>query len=256
MIGPYLESARLLGERTADLHLALASEIVDPDFRPEPFSTLYQRSVYQSMRSQAGRSLQLLRSRLRYLPEPLAAPARAVLAREAEIQGRFRSLLSVKIAAMRTRVHGDYHLGQVLWTGKDFVIIDFEGEPMRPISERRLKRSPLRDVAGMLRSFHYAGHTRLFQQEQGGTLRQEDVAQLHDFVHGWYLWVSAVFLKSYLKTSGGAGYLPKERQQLEVLLNAYQLEKAVYELDYELNNRPDWLAVPLKGIIQFLDGVG
>ncbi|HVZ59527.1 MAG TPA: maltose alpha-D-glucosyltransferase, partial [Terriglobales bacterium] len=143
MIGPYLESARLLGERTADLHLALASEIVDPDFRPEPFSTLYQRSVYQSMRSQAGRSLQLLRSRLRYLPEPLAAPARAVLAREAEIQGRFRSLLSVKIAAMRTRVHGDYHLGQVLWTGKDFVVIDFEGEPMRPISERRLKRSPL-----------------------------------------------------------------------------------------------------------------
>ncbi len=254
MIGTYLESARMLGERTAEMHLMLASDTDNPDFRPEPFTTLYQRSVYQAMRNQTAHSLQLLRSRLRTLPESAASKAAALLAREGEILARFRSLLETKIQAVRTRVHGDYHLGQVLWTGKDFVIIDFEGEPMRPISERRIKRSPLRDVAGMLRSFHYAGYSRLLRHEASGTLvRPEDIAQLGEFVRCWYVWVSAVFLKAYLGTSGEAAYLPRDRQHFAVMLNAHQLEKALYELAYELNNRPDWVPLPLEGIMQLLD---
>ncbi len=257
MIGPYLESARLLGERTAAMHLALASDTENPDFRPEPFTTLYQRSTYQVMRNQAGRTLQLLRSRLKSLPETAAARAATVLARESDIMARFRSILDIKLQATRTRVHGDYHLGQVLWTGKDFVIIDFEGEPLRAISERRIKRSPLKDVAGMLRSFHYAGYARLFTPESGGgVVRPEDVAQLEKFVRCWHVWVSSVFLRSYLRASGDASFIPRDRKHLEIMLNAYQLEKALYELSYELNNRPEWVALPLEGVAQLLEGTG
>jgi maltose alpha-D-glucosyltransferase/alpha-amylase len=162
-------------------------------------------------------------------------------------------MLESKLQAARTRIHGDYHLGQVLWTGKDFIIIDFEGEPLRPISERRIKRSPLRDVAGMLRSFHYAGHARLLRPDHGGTVRPEDVALLQDFIRCWYVWVSGVFLKAYLQATSGAAFLPRERQHLKLMLNAYQMEKALYELGYELNNRPDWSAIPLEGIRQLLE---
>ncbi|MGE0407404.1 MAG: putative maltokinase, partial [Candidatus Korobacteraceae bacterium] len=253
LIGPYLESARLLGERTANMHLALASDKENPEFRPEPFSTLYQRSIYQAMRSQAGRSLQLLRSQLRKLPEPVATEAKEILARDSEILARFRALLETKIEAARTRLHGDYHLGQVLWTGKDFVIIDYEGEPMRPISERRIKRSPLRDVAGMLRSFHYAGYARLLRQEHGGTVRPEDAALLPEFVRCWYVWVSGVFLRAYRHTCGDAEFLPRDPEHFKIMMSAYQMEKALYELGYELNNRPDWVAIPLEGIRNLLD---
>jgi maltose alpha-D-glucosyltransferase/alpha-amylase len=252
IIGAYLESARLLGQRTADMHLKLAGDRENPDFAPEPFTTHYQRSIYQAQRNQAGRSLQLLRAQLRNLPEPIAEAAKAVLARDAEILGQFRAMLESKLHVLRTRVHGDYHLGQVLWTGKDFVIIDFEGEPLRSISERRIKRSPMRDVAGMLRSFHYAGYARLLRHD-GGTVRPEDVALLQDFIRCWYVWVSGVFLKAYLQTAGDAGFLPRDRQHLKLMLNAYQMEKALYELGYELNNRPDWSAIPLEGIRQLLD---
>ena len=159
LMGSYLASAQLLGQRTAELHLALASDAHDPHFTPEPFSTLYQRSIYQSMRTLAAQSFRLLRQRLKQLPEAVLAEARQVLDLEGEVLRRFQTVLQQKIATMRTRYHGDYHLGQVLYTGKDFIIIDFEGEPARPLSERRMKRSPLRDVAGMLRSFHYAVYT-------------------------------------------------------------------------------------------------
>jgi maltose alpha-D-glucosyltransferase/alpha-amylase len=253
IIGAYLESARLLGERTAEMHLKLACDRENPDFSPEPFTMHYQRSTYQAQRNRAGRSLQLLRAQLRNLREPIAEEAKAILARDGEILGQFRAMLEAKLQAARTRVHGDYHLGQVLWTGKDFVIIDFEGEPLRPISERRIKRSPLRDVAGMLRSFHYAVHARLLRHDQGGTVRPEDVALLQGFIRCWYVWVSGVFLKAYVHTAGDAAFLPRDRQHLKVMLNAYQMEKALYELGYELNNRPEWAAIPLEGIRQLLD---
>jgi len=155
---------------------------------------------------------------------------------------------------MRIRCHGDYHLGQVLYTGKDFIIIDFEGEPARPLSERRIKRSPLRDVAGMLRSFHYAAYTALFAEEAEGVYASHPaaLAALEPWARFWYHWVAAVFLRTYREVASRASFLPRAREELQVLLDAYLLQKAVYEVGYELNNRPDWVRVPLRGILQLL----
>jgi len=159
---------------------------------------------------------------------------------------------------MRIRCHGDYHLGQVLYTGNDFVIIDFEGEPARRLGERRIKRSPLRDVAGMVRSFHYAANAAL-RTEAAAVARPEDRSALERWGHAWYFWVSATFLKSYLEIMTGSPILPPNRESIQVLLDAYLLDKAIYEINYELNNRPDWVGLPLEGILQVLgiadDGV-
>jgi maltose alpha-D-glucosyltransferase / alpha-amylase len=250
LIGSYFESARLLGQRTAELHTALASSADDPDFAPEMFSTLYQRSIYQSMQSHIGQVFQLLRARLRQLPDSAREDAQKVLDQETEVRRRYRSLLQRRINTMRIRVHGDYHLGQVLYTGRDFVIIDFEGEPARPLSERRIKRSPLRDVAGMLRSFHYASYAALYGQVSG--LRPEDFPALEPWARFWHTWVSVAFLKAYLAAAKEKLFLPADPTELQMLLDAYLLEKGTYELGYELNNRPDWIKVPLQGLLQLL----
>jgi maltose alpha-D-glucosyltransferase/alpha-amylase len=250
LIGSYVESAALLGERTAELHLALVSRPDDPEFAPEPFSTLYQRSVYQAIRSQAIQTILLLRKRQHDIPADARGDARAVLEREAELSRRFLQILNVKISAMRMRIHGDYHLGQLLFTGKDFVIIDFEGEPARPLSARRLKRSALVDVAGMLRSFDYAARTALAGAR--GALRLEDVSVLEPWAGFWTRWVSAAFLKAYLQKASAGAFLPGSDAQLSVLLDLYTLEKALYELGYELQARPEWVRVPLAGILQIL----
>ncbi|MCJ7593880.1 MAG: maltose alpha-D-glucosyltransferase [Desulfobacterales bacterium] len=253
-IGTYLEAARLLGQRTAELHHYLASDPEDPAFAPEPFSSLYQRSLYQSMRTLTARVIQLLRSGLKGLSEAIRPEAQEIVRMEGRILDRFQSIVSTKIKAQRIRCHGDYHLGQVLYTGKDFVIIDFEGEPARPISERRIKRSPLRDVAGMIRSFHYAAYAALFSQRDHEAVRSGDLLHLESQAEYWSLWVAVAFLKRYLETAKGAAFLPESSKDLEILLDLYLLEKAVYELGYELNNRPEWVRIPLQGIRRAVEG--
>jgi maltose alpha-D-glucosyltransferase / alpha-amylase len=254
LIGAYLDAAVLLGQRTAELHLALASDPDDPDFAPAPFSTLYQRGLYQSMRSLASQRFTLLRKQLGQLPETVRESAEAVLELEPAVDRRFRSILGRKLTAMLIRCHGDYHLGQVLYTGKDFVILDFEGEPARSLSERRIKRSPLRDVSGMLRSFHYAANMALSERTVGPVLRPEDQRQLEPWARFWNHWVSIAFLKSYFETANEAPFLPRAREELALLLNVYMLEKGLYELGYELNNRPEWVHIPLRGIRELLGG--
>jgi maltose alpha-D-glucosyltransferase/alpha-amylase len=249
--GPYLESARLLGQRTAELHLALASHPGDPAFAPEPFTDFYRRSLYQSMRNLTNQNLDLLRQRLNSLPEEIRPNAQKVLDSRGEILNDFHQLIARRLTGSRIRCHGDYHLGQVLYSGSNFVIIDFEGEPARPITERRLKRCPLRDVAGMLRSFHYATNAALSGQSPI-VLRPEDLPLLEQWARFWYVWVSAAFLRSYLETAKQAAILPENREELQLLLNIYLIEKAVYEIGYELNSRPEWVKVPLQGILQWL----
>jgi maltose alpha-D-glucosyltransferase/alpha-amylase len=252
LIGPYLENIKLLGQRTAELHVALASNTEDPDFSPEPFSVLYQRSLYQSMRNHSGQTFQLLKNSLKALRGAVLDDALKVLDRQNQVLSHFRTLLSRKISAQRTRIHGDFHLGQVLYTGKDYVIIDFEGEPARPLTERRIKRSPIRDVAGMLRSFHYAAYTSLFGHLGSAMVRPEDLATMEPWARAWNVWISSTYLNSYLQHAQPGGFLPANREELNILLNVYLLEKALYELGYELNNRPDWMRIPLIGIFQLL----
>jgi len=239
---------RLLGRRTAELHLALASDPADGDFAPEPFTPFYRRSAYQTMRTHADRTFVLLRERLKALPEEARADAEKILGMKTDIFQRLRSIVDQKIAALRIRGHGDYHLGQVLYTGKDFIITDFEGEPAQPLAERRGKRSPLRDVAGMLRSFDYAALTAL----KSGDVRRENLARMEMLSKGWTFWVSLVFLQSYLETSRDGGFLSAASEEWKSLLDLYLLYKAIYELNYELNNRPDWVQVPLHGILEIL----
>jgi maltose alpha-D-glucosyltransferase/alpha-amylase len=230
--------------------MALAQAVDDPDFAPEPFTDLYRRGTYQRMMDQAKQALQLLRRRLRHLPEAVQDDAQQVLDQQALIRQPFQALRDRKISAMRIRCHGDYHLGQVLYTGKDFIIIDFEGEPARSLGVRRMKRSPLRDVAGMLRSFHYAAYAALLGKV--AKVRPEDYPTLAPWAEVWYGWVGTTFLRTYLEVARSGNVLPKAPEHLHILLDAYLLEKALYELAYELNSRPDWVQVPLQGVNQLL----
>jgi maltose alpha-D-glucosyltransferase/alpha-amylase len=195
--------------------------------------------------------LQLLRQRLRYLPDEAKADAQNVINLEDVIIEHFEEIPRRRMTGMRIRCHGDYHLGQVLYTGNDFVIVDFEGEPARHLGERRIKRSPLRDVAGMIRSFHYAAHVALYGQAST-LLRAEDLPLLENWALSWYLWVSAAFLKSYMELVADSPILPRSRDGVRTILDAYLLDKALYEINYELNNRPDWVRLPLQGILQVL----
>ncbi len=248
--GIYLEMVSLLGKRTAELHLALASGTEDPNFAPEPFTTSYQRSLYQSMQSHTKRIFTLLRKNMKNIPDHLKGLTNNILNLEKEITDRFKALFTRKISATKIRIHGDYHLGQVLFTGNDFVIIDFEGELARNLSERRLKRSPLRDVAGMIRSFHYATHAVLLNDTR---TKSEDIPMLEPWIDLWYRYVGGVFLRSYLETAGNAPFVPKNREELDIMLRAYLLEKAVYEIGHEINNRPAWITIPFKGIQHLLE---
>ncbi|HKS23407.1 MAG TPA: maltose alpha-D-glucosyltransferase [Thermoanaerobaculia bacterium] len=247
LIAGYLSDASTLGIRTAEMHLALASRDDIPAFAPEPFTPHYQRSIYQSMRTQAVHTMALLRRRAKSV-----ADAELLVARDAELQQRIRAILNGKIGGLRIRTHGDYHLGQVLHTGSDFTIIDFEGEPARPLSERRIKRSALRDVAGMLRSFHYAPYAVVHGQSRGSVIRAEDVDKLETGARFWHRWVTAAFLRAYFEVSADAAHLPSSREETAVLLDAYLIEKALYEIVYELNNRPEWVRIPLRGVMELL----
>ncbi len=250
LIGSFLESVRMIGVRTAQLHLTLASAPPGTAFAPEPFTTLYQRSLYQSFRAFAIKTFHLLNRNIDTLPEDAHEDAIRVKTMESVIFKRFKVLLTKKISAKRIRCHGDYHLGQILYTGKDFKIIDFEGEPARPISERTIKRSALRDVAGMLRSFHYAAYSAFLSLRNRGVTDAADDAYLEACALRWYEWVRILFLQSYLPEARTGGFLPEDMEDITVLLDSFLLDKAIYELAYELNNRPGWVKIPLKGLLE------
>ena len=252
LIAEPLELARLLGQRTAEMHAALATDVGNPAFTPEPYSPVYQRGLLQSMRNTTRSAMSALNLQLSSLQGETADAARLFLANEGKVQAMFRKLASRPMIASRIRIHGDYHLGQVLWTGKDFVIIDFEGEPLRSIGERRLKRSPLRDVAGMVRSFDYAAwsaltrHWELLPPEGKAAIRERDQrgAVL------WGAWLSREFVRTYVETLRRLRpeLIPANDVDLDLLLRSWVLEKALYEVRYELNSRPEWVGIPLRAV--------
>ncbi|KTD17126.1 maltose alpha-D-glucosyltransferase [Legionella jordanis] len=242
-LGVYAPTVELLAKRTAEMHEALANASTSPSFKKENFSLFDQRSLYQTMRSV------ILRAKKQFklnVEEDLKEQLKEILQDDRNLLEEFKPLLTKKIGGKKIRCHGDYHLGQILYTGNDFVIIDYEGEPARPISERKIKRSPLRDVAGMLRSFHYAIYNVL-------ELRKQDLAFQKNSPEHWYQWTCQLFLQNYLSYSKIKELLPLENSDIYFLLKIFMLEKVFYEIEYEMNNRPDWLRVPCIGLINLME---
>ncbi len=234
-----------LGVRTGELHLALASGKNLPEFAPEEFSLHYQRSLYSNLQALVRRSFSLLAQKMDGLPDDAKVAAKEVLELKQEMLQIFKTIYSKKIEVDKIRLHGDYNLEQTLYTGKDFYILDFEGNPERRFSERRIKRSAMRDVASMIRSFSYVAYRSLYADNQ---IREEDIAKLLPFAEQWYHYTSGFFMQAYMDTVKDASFIPKDKEGLNTLMRVFLLEKALNELIYELNHRPDWVIIPLKGI--------
>lgn len=244
-VGPYLESARLLGRRTAEMHRALSDPSGGPEFAPEPFTAEAAALLAEELCQQADITFDLLRDKQRMLPGEAGADAARLLELESEVRGRLGALKQNDIAAVRIRHHGDYHLGQVLWTGSDFMIIDFEGEPARPLADRRRKTFAMRDVAGMVRSFSYAAYAAIPKDAA-------DAEQAERWADFWTAIISSEYLAAYFEAAGGAPFAASNRQEHKLLFDAFILQKALYEVAYELNNRPDWVRIPLRGILNLV----
>jgi maltose alpha-D-glucosyltransferase/alpha-amylase len=262
--GVALQAAAVLGRRTAEMHLALvapnsASGQVKEAFSAEPLSNKDVANLQNAINEQATQAYALLRRSMSLLPDDAVEIGAFLLSRRTRTLENLVASASnghnadasstTDIHGQRTRIHGDYHLGQVLRVKTDFVILDFEGEPARSLEARRAKHSPLKDVAGMLRSFNYAAWAAL---RRYSSRRPDDQTQLEPWARLWDYSVSAEFLHAYRETMAGSSLLPADASAFQALLDLYLLEKAFYELVYELNSRPDWVRIPLMGIASLL----
>lgn len=241
--GRSLEAAQILGQRTAEMHMALASSQGDPAFRPEPMTAEDLYALRQNINDEGARALRIVDDMLPRLPESAARLAKSVLDLAMEELLQFGLKSTPQRPGARTRIHGDYHLGQVLIVDNDFVVLDFEGEPARPLEQRRSKQSPLKDVAGMLRSFSYAAFASLLQRPA------TEIGELQRWAELWDDEVTAAFLHAYRQVTAGCEVIPQGASSFENLLQLYLLEKVFYELVYELNNRPGWVEIPLRGLL-------
>lgn len=204
------------------------------------------------MRTQITLVMQMLRKSTPRLSGELQAEAHWLLQHEDQLLDYLQGILQTRITVPRIRCHGDYHLGQVLFTGNDFLIIDFEGEPARSLADRRRKRLAMSDVSGMLRSFHYAAYTALSEAVDRGALPDDQLATHAPWAHFWYRHVAAVFLQAYLDACGDAPFVPRSEAEQDLLLTTFVLDKAIYEVGYELNNRPHWLYLPMLAVRHIL----
>jgi maltose alpha-D-glucosyltransferase/alpha-amylase len=245
-VGIYLDSAAMLGRRTAELHLALASPTENPDFAAEPLTGDDLHAQLADARQHAVGVFDILKERVSYLPDEVVEIAASVLSRRRRILEHLGNARFDGLQSQRIRIHGDYHLGQLLRVKTDFVILDFEGEPARSLAYRRSKQSPLKDVAGMLRSFSYAAYGTLINYT---TRHPEDLARLEPWAQLWERFAAAEFLRAYRDTARGADFLPANSSDFRKLLDVFLLDKALYEILYELNSRPEWVRIPMIGIM-------
>jgi maltose alpha-D-glucosyltransferase/alpha-amylase len=227
------------------MHRALASG-QDDAFAPITPAGGDLNAMRDQLTAHAASAFDALKSNLSRLPDDTVESAALTLSRRGALLAKFRKLAELGSAGQWTRIHGDYHLGQVLRSRGDFVILDFEGEPARPLAERRAKHSPLKDVAGMLRSFSYAAFVALTKYT---SRRPEDYAQLESWARLWETSVSGEFLRAYTEAVAGSSIVSEKTEDFDTLLDIYMLDKALYELVYELNNRPAWIGIPLHGIL-------
>ncbi len=246
VVGTYPELARLMGQRTGELHRALVSPD-NRDFAPESFTPFYLRSLYQSIRNRVVESLDQLQGQLSSLPDETQAEATKLLGHKADTLARLQSLFRSGPHGSRIRCHGNFHLSEVLYTGRDFFFIDFEGDAARPMSERRMKRSPAYDLAKMIRSFHYAAHDALEKQVESGALARDKIGLISPWAGLWWYWVSASFLKGYWHAIGPEHLLTQTVSDFDLLLNSHLIDRAASELINELRHRPLLAAVPVEG---------
>ncbi|HTV76909.1 MAG TPA: maltose alpha-D-glucosyltransferase [Steroidobacteraceae bacterium] len=246
----FLMMARTLAQRTAQLHQALATPTGNPEFDPERLTQADFEAYRQRALAEGREALALLKANLEQIPAADRPKANEVLARQEQLLASLEANATEE-SGKKIRIHGDYHLGQVLVTRNDFVIVDFEGEPGHTLEQRRAKQSPVRDVAGMLRSFSYVEHSALRSVAHD----EVEYGRLAPLVHHWAMQVREAFLKAYdeeARRSGLYGSLTPGRG----LLGLFELEKALYELRYELSNRPTWVGIPLQGILEWSESAG
>ncbi len=248
--GTVSEGARLIGVRTGQMHKALSSRTDIKQFAPEDFSLHYQRSLYSGLQSLVRAAFSNHKNSIGKLAPAYRSETEHILSRKDDVLRKLKKIYAKKLDVSRIRIHGNYDLKQVVFTGKDLAILDFLGDPVRAYSERRLKRSPLRDVAGMLRSIHYVAYEGLLLKNGSN---EQELRELEPFATFWIHYVSGLFMRSYLDTVRGSSFIPKETDDLKIMLETYLLEKAVYSLNYELRRRPQWAIVPVR-IIQGLIG--
>ena len=243
-----LEFAELLGVRTAELHRALADS-TDERMRPMPFDTHARRSMYQALRSEMRATINVLRGTdVKAALQDVMSPAEIAHIGRAVID-RAGQLLHMQSDGKRIRVHGDLHLGQILARGGDITFIDFEGEPARPIGERSIKRTPLVDVAGMIRSFDYAANEAVALAYGRG---MGQAARLNDWAAAFGDWAAQRYTLAYVEHMAGTGLLPDDPDNLALLLDVAVLQKAAYEVRYEIGHRVDRVGVPLGALARLV----
>jgi maltose alpha-D-glucosyltransferase/alpha-amylase len=245
----FADLMRTLGVRTGELHAAFAAPTDDEAFAPEPAPPEEVAGWAEGILAELRRTFEMLRRRRGKVPEEALPDVDRLLALRKELTRRIKDVSKGGFGVVKTRHHGDYHLGQVLVAANDFQIIDFEGEPARPLAERRRKHSPLRDVAGMLRSFDYAARSALMAL---GAERAEQLEILEPWVRLWEEQTRQAFLGGYAEGARGAASYPENEEHAKALIELFTLEKALYEIRYELDNRPDWVGIPIRGILDLL----
>jgi len=246
----FLALARQLGIRTAEMHRALAEHAGDdPDFRPEPISRDDVAAWRSELEEAASQMLAGLERAAGTFAEGTRTLAEQVAAAREQLFHEIRALIPDEVEGLKTRFHGDYHLGQVIVVQNDFYIIDFEGEPAQPLAARRRKASPLRDVAGMIRSFDYAAVAAVRQLAE---TRPAAAPRMAALAEAWRQRAVDGFRAAYRKTMRGCAAYPGNKRHGRDMLAFFTLEKAVHEVSYELANRPGWVAIPLRGILSIL----
>ncbi|GAB3503214.1 maltose alpha-D-glucosyltransferase [Spirosoma knui] len=237
------EQARLMGNRVGEMHVALAASNNLKEFEPEAFSLHYQRSLFSGMQSLVRESYQAQQRNLKRLPDDIQQEVQAILGRKEEVLRVLKRIYAKKLEATKIRIHGNLQLENILLTGKDVAIQDFGGDPSRSYSERRLKRSPLRDVATLIRSFYYVAYEGFLNNAH---VPPEDTVQLLPFADFWAHYMSSFFLKAYLTAAEDSSFIPNQSEDLQMMIDTYLLERSVVDLSYELGNRPNWVRVPLQ----------
>jgi maltose alpha-D-glucosyltransferase/alpha-amylase len=250
--GMYLEQARMLGRRTAELHRALAAPSDDLAFAPEPIAKADLEAWRRSALTQFETALKAVEMIRENLDETQRVAAETLIARRDEALRMIKTLLPATISAAKTRIHGDYHLGQVLVVQNDFWIVDFEGEPARSLAERRTKHTPLRDVAGMLRSFEYAAWSTMIRYSEG---TGDALDKIEPRGLQWCTLAQKALLDCYAATMDGAASWPADPGERDRLLTLLLIEKAAYEVVYEAQNRPNWLRIPILGLNRIFDTI-